>query len=37
MLGQLRKMHVKLEMPVSYLLPLTDQLVPLNPLLGQSL
>ena len=37
MQGQLRKMQVILETPVSYQLPLTDQLVDLNPLLGQSI
>lgn len=37
MKGQLRKMHVELADPVQYQLPLTDELVPLNPVLGQSL
>jgi hypothetical protein len=37
MQGQLRKMRVTLESPVNYQLPLTDQLVDLNPLLGQSI
>ena len=37
MQGQLRKMQVRLETPVTYQLPLTDQLVDLNPLLGQSI
>ncbi len=35
MLGQLRKMHVTLGDPVAYQLPLTKQLVPINPLIGQ--
>jgi len=35
MLGALDKMQVKLEQPVEYRLPLGDQVVELNPLLGQ--
>ncbi|MCK9397382.1 MAG: DUF2797 domain-containing protein [Methylobacter sp.] len=35
MLGQLRKMHVRLEQPVQYELPVGDQLVALNPLIGR--
>jgi len=35
MQGQLRKMHTRLDNPVQYELPLTDQLVALNPLLGK--
>ncbi len=35
MQGQLRKMRVTLDSPVTYQLPLTDRLVSLNPLLGQ--
>lgn len=37
MQGQLRKMQAKLENPVAYQLPLSEQWVPLNPLLGQTL
>lgn len=35
--GNLRKMKAELKSPVQYQLPLTDQLVELNPLLGQSM
>lgn len=35
-LGNLRKMKVELVSPVKYQLPLTDQLVDLNPLIGKS-
>ena len=34
--GDLRKMRVELASPVNYQLPLTDQLVDLNPLLGET-
>ncbi len=34
--GDLRKMRVELASPVNYRLPLTDQLVDLNPLLGET-
>lgn len=37
MLGNLRKMQVELASPVQYKLPLTDQLVDLNPLIGKPL
>ena len=37
MLGNLRKMKVALDSPVQYQLPLTDQLVELNPLIGKSI
>jgi hypothetical protein len=37
MLGQLEKMHTRLADPVEYLLPLSEQRVPLNPLLGQAI
>ncbi|MFA5985232.1 MAG: DUF2797 domain-containing protein [Methylococcaceae bacterium] len=37
MKGQLRKMQVSLENPVHYQLPLTDERVPLNPVLGQNI
>ncbi len=37
MLGCLRKMKTELTHPVSYRLPLSDQLVDLNPLIGQQL
>ena len=41
MQGQLRKMHAQLEpdssKPVQYELPLGDQLVALNPLIGKSI
>lgn len=37
MLGQLKKMQVELESPVEYQLPLSEQLVALNPLLGQAI
>jgi hypothetical protein len=35
MQGQLRKMHTQLDNPVRYELPLTDRLIPLNPLIGK--
>lgn len=35
--GALRKMKTRLDSPVSYELPLGDTLVPMNPLIGQSL
>jgi uncharacterized protein DUF2797 len=35
--GQLRKMKTDLVIPVVYQLPLSDQLLPLNPLIGQHL
>ncbi len=35
MLGNLRKMKVELESPVQYKLPLSDQFVDLNPLIGK--
>lgn len=34
--GTIRKLHSRLERPVSYQLPLGDTLTPLNPLLGQT-
>ncbi len=37
MLGCLRKMKTELTVPVTYQLPLTDELVDLNPLIGQKL
>lgn len=37
MLGNLRKMKVELVSPVQYQLPMTDQLVALNPLIGKSI
>lgn len=37
MQGQLRKMHVRLEQQVQYELPVGDQLVALNPLVGKSI
>ncbi len=37
MLGNLRKMKVELDNPVQYQLPLSDQLIPLNSLIGKSL
>ena len=37
MLGNLRKMKTELASPVKYQLPLSDQLVDLNPLIGQSI
>ena len=37
MQGNLRKMKVELASPVQYQLPLSEQLIPLNPLLGKSL
>ncbi len=33
--GELRKMQVEMASPVNYKLPLTDQLIDMNPLLGQ--
>ncbi|MGZ8193739.1 MAG: DUF2797 domain-containing protein, partial [Methylobacter sp.] len=35
MQGQLRKMRTRLDNPVQYDLPLTDQMVALNPLIGK--
>jgi len=35
MKGQLRKMHSRLDRPVHYELPLSDQLIALNPLIGK--
>ncbi len=35
--GHLRKMHVSLLKPVEYTLPIGDQLIPLNPLLGKTI
>jgi len=37
MLGQLRKMQVSLDSPVTYQLPLSDQLVDLNPVIGHAI
>ncbi len=37
MQGQLRKMQVSLDSPVTYKLPLSDQLVDLNPVIGKSI
>ena len=37
MFGQLRKMKTELDNPVVYQLPLSDELLPLNPLIGQQL
>lgn len=37
MQGQLRKMQVSLDSPVTYQLPLTEQLVALNPVIGKTI
>jgi hypothetical protein len=37
MQGQLKKMHTRLESPVQYDLPLGDQSIPLNPLIGKAI
>lgn len=37
MQGQLKKMHTKLDTPVSYELPISEELVALNPVLGKQI